>query len=443
MAYSRTIRTKGQAAWDTREHCGSVARAALAGSNPINHPLDSGLHYQAVVDHCLTGNDVRPSPVAAPAGATLPDPSVGPFATTRQPDVVFGETYACSSPQSVSILINNFNYQSFVGAAIESALGQTQPAQIIVVDDGSSDESREVISRFADRTHVVFKPNGGQASAMNEAFALATGDLVVFLDSDDLLAPNLVETLLTRWRPGTVLAQYPLSIIDASGASRGVYPDPPEIGLADGDVRPQLLTTGGFAVNVTSGLVFARRALEQVMPIPQRPFRNGADGYLTRAVAFLGPVQRIDTRLGSYRQHGRNDSDVCAVSAGLADGFRKKIRYAETEFFTTRTFAGKHGYSTPTDLGERDAQYIGYRLFSLLLEPQRHPIRSDRRWPLLRRYVQARWHSRWRTHRKLLALSLTGVATLAPTRLSSTLIRWLHDSTSRPSWLRMLTPKRG
>ncbi len=362
--------------------------------------------------------------------------------TGTQPGSVFGETYACSVPRSVSVLINNFNYCSFVRSAIESALAQTRAAQVIVVDDGSSDGSKEQIASFGGRILSVFQPNGGQASAMNHGIRLATGDLVVFLDSDDLLESHAVERLLDLWRPATVLGQFPLTILDADGRPCGVYPDPPGTQLADGDVRSELLTTGSFPTNVTSGLAFARKALDYVAPIPERQFRNNPDGYLTRAVAFLGLVQRFDERLGFYRKHDRNESSVSASPEGLAAGFRKKIRWADAEFATTLELARRHGLRVAPDLGDNDPNYLGYRLFSVLLDPDTHPIPNDRRWALLSGYMQKRWRSAWPLHRKIMALTMAATATASPYRMSAVLIRWLHDSASRPAWLRALAPKR-
>lgn len=344
-------------------------------------------------------------------------------------------------PRSASIIINNYNYEAFLRAAIESALRQTRPAQVLVVDDGSEDCSVAIIRSFGDQIEAIFKPNGGQASAMNEGFARAQGDLVIFLDSDDLLEPTAVESLLSSWKPGSVLVQYPLTIIDAENVSHGIYPDPPKSGLAEGDVRPQLLATGSFPVNVTSGLAFSRSALLEIMPIP-KVYRNAADGYLARGVAFLGQVQRLEAPLGCYRKHGRNDSDVCAAPGGMAEGFRKKIRYAESEFTTTRQFAERFGLSVVSNIGEQDAWFLGYRLFSLLLEPESHPIPNDRRWPLLGRYIKARWRSGWPLHRRLMATVLATVACVGTRHMRSTAIRWLHDSSSRPNWFRALSSRR-
>ena len=341
-------------------------------------------------------------------------------------------------PRSASIVINNFNYERFVGTAIQSALRQTHPAQVVVVDDASTDGSRRIIASFGDRIEAVFSEvNLGQASAMNQGFRLASGDIVIFLDSDDVLEPTAVATVIAKWRPGIVFAQYPLTIIDAEAARRGILPDPPTA-LADGDVRHELVTRGTFAVNVTSGLAFDRRSLARVMPIPERLYRMPADGYLVRMLAFLGNVQRIDVPLGSYRAHGANDSDVISASGGLAAGFRKKIRYAESEFKTIREAAARHGFDVAPDLGERNPDYLGYRLFSLLLDARHHPMTRDRLMTLLPRYVTLRWRSPWALRRKVITTSIAIAACAAPASVSWTLVTWLHDPRSRPEWLRRL-----
>src|SRR3954447_20177322 len=94
---------------------------------------------------------------------------------------------------AVTVVVNNHGYERFVGAAIRSALEQTAPAQVVVVDDGSTDGSRDVIGAFGDAVGAVYKPQGGQTSALNAAYPHARGDVVIFLDADDLLYPSAVE----------------------------------------------------------------------------------------------------------------------------------------------------------------------------------------------------------------------------------------------------------
>lgn len=340
-------------------------------------------------------------------------------------------------PSSVSILINNFNYGQFLDKAIESALQQTHPAQVIVVDDGSTDDSHAIIQRYSSHVTALFQPNGGQGSAMNAGFVRATGDIVLFLDADDMLHKRVVETLLDQWKPETVMVQYPLFIIDSDGRKVGVYPDPPT-SLSQGNVVPELLRTGSFGVNVTSGLAFSRRALATIMPLPGEELRNAADGYLVRAVAFLGPIQRLNKALGYYRRHSTNDSNVCATPGGLADGFRKKIGYAVRELEVTRQFAARHGLSVDERLGEQNADLVGYHLFLSLTDPTSEILAGSRRSELLRRYVSARWKSTWPLKRRLLAVGLATAAYVSPAPLALRFVTWLHDPQSRPEWWRSL-----
>lgn len=355
-----------------------------------------------------------------------------PEMTTRRASILASE-----APQSVSVLINNFNYGHFVSQAIDSALAQTHPVQVVVVDDGSTDDSRRVIAHYGSSVTAIFQANAGQGAAMNAGYAEATGDIVIFLDADDRLDPDAARTLLAVWRPGHVLAHYPLRIIDARGGAIGIYPDPPT-SLADGDVREELLQTGGFGTSLTSGLAFLRAALTEIMPLPADDLKNAADGYLVRAVAFFGNVQRVEPALGDYRRHSSNDSNVCAAPGGLADGFRKKIGYARKEFEVTKLFAARHGLRAAENLGESNAEYVGYRLFLLLTDPTVELGSAGGRWRLWRKYVATRWASHWTRQRKVLAITLATAAAVSPPILATRILTWLHDPHSRPAWWRQL-----
>src|SRR5438093_8099671 len=82
-----------------------------------------------------------------------------------------------------SIIISSYNYGRYLSAAIESALHQTyQNTEVIVVDDGSTDDSREVIAGYANRIKPVLKENNGQASALNAGFKVSRGDVIFFVD---------------------------------------------------------------------------------------------------------------------------------------------------------------------------------------------------------------------------------------------------------------------
>src|SRR5258707_2614552 len=119
---------------------------------------------------------------------------------------------------TVSVAINNFNYPAYLRPCIGSVLAQTyRPIEVVVVDDGSTDGSRAVIEGYGDRIRPLFKSNGGQASAINAGFAMTGGDVVLFLDADDLLYADTVERLVDIWQPRVAKAQFPLRLVDESG----------------------------------------------------------------------------------------------------------------------------------------------------------------------------------------------------------------------------------
>ena len=98
----------------------------------------------------------------------------------------------------VSVLINNYNYGQFIEDAIESVLSQSyKNIELIVVDDGSTDDSKAKIMRFANRVTAIFQHNSGQASAFNAGFAASHGDIIAFLDADDYFLPEKIEKIVS------------------------------------------------------------------------------------------------------------------------------------------------------------------------------------------------------------------------------------------------------
>src|SRR5205085_10890879 len=109
-----------------------------------------------------------------------------------------------------------------------------EPVELIVVDDGSTDDSVEVILRYRDDLLAIVKPNGGQASAFNVGFAIAKGEVILFLDADDLLAEGAFQHVVQPFAdPNVVKVHWPMLLVDESGRSLG-RPFPDGV-LADGD----------------------------------------------------------------------------------------------------------------------------------------------------------------------------------------------------------------
>lgn len=101
----------------------------------------------------------------------------------------------------LSIIINNYNYARFLPACIDSVLAQDySDFEIVVVDDGSTDNSREIIAGYGERIVSVLKANGGQASSFNAGFSASSGDVLCMLDSDDTFLPGKLSAIATLFQ---------------------------------------------------------------------------------------------------------------------------------------------------------------------------------------------------------------------------------------------------
>jgi glycosyltransferase involved in cell wall biosynthesis len=104
----------------------------------------------------------------------------------------------CCGMPKVSVIITTYNLSHMVGQAVESVLSQSMTDfELIIVDDGSTDNTREVINKFVDkRIKYFYKDNGGVASARNFGTKNSSGDFVAFLDDDDLWPPDYLAVML-------------------------------------------------------------------------------------------------------------------------------------------------------------------------------------------------------------------------------------------------------
>jgi hypothetical protein len=209
---------------------------------------------------------------------------------------------------TVSIIISSYNYSRYLAEAIDSALSQTHSkSEVVVVDDGSTDESRAIIRGYGSSVVPVLKQNGGMASAWNVGFASCHGDIVIFLDADDMLHPEAAARAAAVLGPGDAKVHWPVGIIDENGQPTGKRVPAGE--LPEGDLRELALAGGPDAVTSPpiNGNAWSRRFLEQVLPMPEGEFRQHSDTYLYTLAPLAGAIRRISDPLGSYRVHGAND----------------------------------------------------------------------------------------------------------------------------------------
>ena len=280
---------------------------------------------------------------------------------------------------SVDIVVNNYNYARFLADAVDSALAQTHPrVTVIVVDDGSTDDSRELLAQYEEKVELVLKANGGQASALNAGFARSTGDAVIFLDADDTLAPNAASLVAAAFAEDSrvVKVQYRMEVIDEAGRRAGIVKPAPHLPLPQGDVaRAELVFPFDLVWLATSGNAFRADALRRIVPIPERDFASFPDWYLVHLTPVLGPVVSL-TEVGAfYRVHGGNSYEQAEPRLDL-DHVRQTIAYAAATTRALEQLADALELERPKGpiLSVSD---LANRLVSRKLEPERHPNPSD------------------------------------------------------------------
>jgi glycosyltransferase involved in cell wall biosynthesis len=213
----------------------------------------------------------------------------------------------------VSILVSNFNYAHFASEAIESALGQSYSnVEFILCDDGSTDNSLEVFSHYAQqdsRIRVIAKENGGHSTGLNSAYGECKGEIICFLDTDDVYMKDKIELVVRTFQASSTCGcvVHRLSRVDARRRPRGVQPL--FAYLPDGWYGHALLKNGGVLDHMpgTLGLNFRREITEMIFPLPVNPPLNICpDMVLFRVAPLFTEIAAIPTPLAEVRQHGRN-----------------------------------------------------------------------------------------------------------------------------------------
>jgi glycosyltransferase involved in cell wall biosynthesis len=251
----------------------------------------------------------------------------------------------------VSILIPSFNCARYIGQTLESVLAQSYPRiEVILVDDGSTDDTRNVIAPFLDRISYHYQPNGGLASARNTGMSLAQGDYIAWLDADDLCAKDriLIQVAYLSANPDVVAIGSNFSAFDDQvgtfdQAHAPVYYKQIKMnGLAglfpkvvdfDGSGLDWLSAPLGRSYRIYSGNVWRPIVLGNFIHPPTLTMRKearehagglrlgnrtGADWEYIISLAKLGPMAFVDAALLEYRCHpGQMSSPTRSLYSSL------------------------------------------------------------------------------------------------------------------------------
>ena len=260
---------------------------------------------------------------------------------------------------SVSFLINNYNYGRFLGDAITSVLNQeikdrNMSYEVIVVDDGSTDDSSNVMAEFGDRITPILKRNGGQASAFNAGVAASSGEWICFLDADDVVRSDKAQMILqvAATHPNAEWIFHPLQPVDADlrpidakpidvkpidlKAETVAYPIDVRASMEKGRLDYRQLP---FPIPATSGMCIRRSRLSHILPMPESDGISLNDSYLQYSAMGTSPGLFLSHCLASQRYHGKNafiQSDNPTLNAQI---FLLTAYWLQDKFAALRKFS--------------------------------------------------------------------------------------------------------
>ena len=268
----------------------------------------------------------------------------------------------------VSIIMAAFNHAQYIDKAIASALAQTwQDFELIVVDDGSTDATGQVVSQFGSPVRYIYQQNRGQGGARNRGIASARGEFVCFLDDDDLWEPEYLATVMSVFQrqPDADALYTGFRIID--GEDRLL----PQIG---GNVIPphqmyDALVHGGWFPPL---VVTVRKAcLDQVGPLDEA-LRGHDDWDLWLRIARGHVFRGVPEALARYRVHAGG------LSSNVQHMMEDRMRVIR------KHFGPPDGEAVTWPTGKRRAYAYAYRLAAFEYNTQG---KSDEAWRYLEQAV--------------------------------------------------------
>jgi glycosyltransferase involved in cell wall biosynthesis len=210
---------------------------------------------------------------------------------------------------AVTVLIDTYNHERFIEEALVSVLEQDFPradTEVLVVDDGSTDRTAEIVRKFEPRVRLIRKTNGGQASAFNAGIPEARGEIVAFLDGDDWWAPNKLSRVMQAMGAdpavgilghGIIIA-HPGNLAQAHTLREGFQFQPNTLeGARVFRLRKAFLGTSRMTIRTA--------LLRRIGAVPEK-IAIQADEYLFTLAAALTPAQILPEALTYYRVHDAN-----------------------------------------------------------------------------------------------------------------------------------------
>src|ERR1700730_7301864 len=189
----------------------------------------------------------------------------------------------------ITVLIIAYNYGRFIEEAIDSVLAQDFPddqVEIIVVDDGSTDDTAERVRKYGERVRYFHKPNGGQGSALNYGMAKATGEMVTLLDADDFFLPRKLARVVEAFQGDAKwgIVYHRIGVWHEKTGERLEW----DFADVSGDLHKEPDKFVAYLTPPNLAISFRRSAVNKLLPIPEQ-IRMLADCYISALIPFVAP----------------------------------------------------------------------------------------------------------------------------------------------------------
>ncbi|MCD9189480.1 MAG: glycosyltransferase [Pyrinomonadaceae bacterium] len=222
----------------------------------------------------------------------------------------------------VSVIIPNYNYANYIAKTIDSVLAQTyKNLEIIVIDDGSKDNSLEILEGYGEKIKVLKQQNQGVSMARNNGAANSSGEYIAFLDADDIWLPGKMEVQMKRFfDDGEIgLVHCSMDFIDPNGKPCGENYNGMEGRVADEFLRFEK----GVVVGAGSTGVVPRRIFDELGGFDKR-FSTAADWDFSYRLATKYKIAFVREPLVLYRIHNSNmHGNIKVMEHDMMLGFEK------------------------------------------------------------------------------------------------------------------------
>jgi len=208
----------------------------------------------------------------------------------------------------ISILIDTYNYGRFIEDAVDSVLAQDFPAEqmeVLVVDDGSTDDTAERLKKYGDRIRYFRKVNGGQASAFNFGVVRACGEIVAFLDADDYWLAGKLRCVAAEFEAHPEVGLVYHRLFERAKGNEELREARFEFAAVSGNIANDIAGLMSYRPQPTSTLALRRAVLQRLCPIPEA-IRLQADAYIGLLAPLVTSILAVPEFLAVYRVHGQN-----------------------------------------------------------------------------------------------------------------------------------------